>query len=365
MSKNAFIAREDKYYEKLGIKKETAIWEDGIRTSGDKGTYEWWYFDSEYEDGTKVVVIFFTKNKFDVKGPANPTVVIDITLPNGKTISKSFSEGEGKKIRASKDKCDVKIGQSSIMYSNGNYEIHFAHDDIEYTCTMKSMIPMWRPGTGHMYFGKKQEDFFAWFVAQPSAKIDATLKISGKTFQLKGTGYHDHNWGNIEMNKIINHWYWCRVQIGSYTIIASDIVAEKKYGYSRIPVFLLSKNGEILEDNEEKLVLERLNTECHNITKKFMDNKLSFIYKGENEINYKLQFTRERDILAANLVDGIGLSKIKKIIAKAIGINPTYVRCIGKARLIVEENGLEQVLEGEALWEQMFFGNNKDAIIGE
>jgi predicted secreted hydrolase len=26
-------------------------WEDGIRTSGEKGTYEWWYFDAHLDDG--------------------------------------------------------------------------------------------------------------------------------------------------------------------------------------------------------------------------------------------------------------------------------------------------------------------------
>jgi hypothetical protein len=47
---------------------------------------------------------------------------------------------------------------------------------------------MWRPGTGHTYFGEKQEHFFAWFVPQPSADLIATLKVEGETFQLKGNG---------------------------------------------------------------------------------------------------------------------------------------------------------------------------------
>ncbi|MBQ8425407.1 MAG: hypothetical protein IJX17_05245, partial [Clostridia bacterium] len=45
---------------KMGLNKnEVEIWEDGMRTDGSKGTYEWWYFDSHYPDGTILVIFFF------------------------------------------------------------------------------------------------------------------------------------------------------------------------------------------------------------------------------------------------------------------------------------------------------------------
>ena len=139
MSKKAILGKSISYYQRLGINKEIAVWEDGMRTTGGRGTYEWWYFDAEYSDGTKVVVIFYTKNGFNVSGLSNPTASIEITYPNGKTISKYISEGRGQKIRASKERCDVKIVQSSIKYSKGNYLIHFIDGDVEYTCTMANL----------------------------------------------------------------------------------------------------------------------------------------------------------------------------------------------------------------------------------
>ena len=49
-------------YERIGISPDqVASWEDGARTDGSAGTFEWWYFDTHLDDGAKLVVVFFTK----------------------------------------------------------------------------------------------------------------------------------------------------------------------------------------------------------------------------------------------------------------------------------------------------------------
>jgi hypothetical protein len=61
--------REDDYV-RLGLPRGcVAPWEDGMRTSGEAGSYEWWYFDSHLEDGTSLVVTFYTKWILQPKGP--------------------------------------------------------------------------------------------------------------------------------------------------------------------------------------------------------------------------------------------------------------------------------------------------------
>jgi hypothetical protein len=40
----------DKYNNESNIPEK---WEDGIRTSGEKRTYEWWYFDAHLDDGAR------------------------------------------------------------------------------------------------------------------------------------------------------------------------------------------------------------------------------------------------------------------------------------------------------------------------
>ena len=68
-AKPARLACDDGDYRRFGIEKgNPQPYEDGIRTSGGRGTFEWWYTDATFDDGTTVVLIFFTKNYFDVHG---------------------------------------------------------------------------------------------------------------------------------------------------------------------------------------------------------------------------------------------------------------------------------------------------------
>jgi hypothetical protein len=360
----AFLARDQKFYDSLGITSNPSPREDGMRSSGREKTYEWWYFDSEYADGTKIVTVFFTKNTFDVQGPAQPTLTIDISLPDGRKIFKILSEAKGTLIRASREKCDVNVKDSYLRRNDaGDYEMHVAVDDIKFDCLMKPKVPMWRPGTGHWYFGDKADAYFAWFVAVPSADLTAKLIIGNQVKDLKGLGYHDHNWGNVEMHKLLNHWYWSRVAFDDYCIIACDLVSEKKYGYARLPVFMIAKDGKILDDDERTVKIVRSDTIQHPISKKFMDNTLSFTQTTAAGTTYKVDLKRKKDMSCVNLLEAGGLSKFKIKLARLIGENPTYIRLTGDATLTVSNNGKDKAMTTSAIWEQMFFGSNKDAII--
>jgi hypothetical protein len=359
----AFLAKEQTHYDDLGISRKPLPSEDGLRSTGREGTYEWWYIDAEFSDHTKIVVVFYTKYLFDIKGPAHPTVTINIDLPNGETITRVESDPEGNLINASKDLCDIKVQDSFIRYKNGNYEVRFKSGDITYDLLMKPKLPMWRPGTGHWYFGEKAEDYFAWFVAVPTADTIATLTIGSDVRKLSGTGYHDHNWGNEEMNKVFNHWYWSRAAFGDYTIIACDLVSEKKFGYTRLPVFMAARNGKILDDNNDTVVITRTDTIRHPVTKKFIDNTMTFVQNSADGTIYRIDLKRKKDIAVINLLDVSNRSAFVIRILKLIGVNPTYIRTTGDAILAVTEKGKAKVLKTNAIWEQMFFGSNKDAVI--
>ncbi|MBP7736278.1 MAG: hypothetical protein KA369_09935 [Spirochaetes bacterium] len=359
----AFLASDQKHYDSIGITRQPAPREDGIRTSGKEGTYEWWYTDSEFTDGTKVVVVFYTKYKFDVKGPAHPTVTININRPDGSKIEKEYSDKEGTVINASREKGDVRVGDNYLRYNGKTYELFVRIDDVMFKSTMTPRLPMWRPKTGHWYFGDKQEYFFAWFVAVPAADLASTLRTGKEVREMKGAGYHDHNWGNTGMQEIFNHWYWSRAVFGEYTVIACDLVSVKKFGYTRLPVFMIARNGAIIDDDESSVKIERKDTVRHPTTKKFVDNRLIFTQKTPRGAEYRIELIRKRDIEVVDLIATQKFSWIVETLAKLSGANPTYARIIGEAVLTMTENGAKREIKTEALWEHMFFGNNKDAII--
>lgn len=351
------ISRRKEDFDRLGLKEEIALWEDGLRTTGDQGFYEWWYNDFSLNDGITVVVIFFAKNGFDVKGEAAPNATISITYPDGKKIGTEVYGEKGVPIDAKKDVCDVKVNGTRLWYENGLFYLNYVSDTIQFNVTITPTLPMWRPGTGHFYFDEKRNDYFAWLVPVPSGDAKGQIVVHGEALDVKGTAYHDHNWGNRPMHQLMNHWYWGRGYVGPYRIIACDIVASKKYGYKRMPVIMIAKNGEILESDESKVRIKRNDTFQHPMTKKFMDNLIEFDYDGR----YLIKYQRKEDILTYDLLDMV--SKPKKFIAKTLGMNPTFVRVIGDISIEVKMKETKEYYENHGLWEQMFFGNNKELII--
>lgn len=358
----AVLESSSEAYQALGISEnEIHIREDGMRTDGKEGSYEWWYTDAEFHDGTTAVVVFYTKNIFDVPGPARPTATIDIQRPDGTRIKRTIFEQEGTVINSSKEFADVRILDSYLKYVDGHYELYFNDEDIEFDIKMESILPMWRPDTAHWYFGDDKEHFFAWFVAQPSSKISGTLKTSNEEVHLEGTGYHDHNWGNIPMNEVINHWYWGRAKVGEYDVIAVDIISDEKTGFTRLPVFMIAKNGVILDDDQSRTDVIREDTIMHPVTGKFYDNRLKYIQNSEDGTTYTLEMVRQKDIETHSFLDELPF--MKKTIAKILGKNPTYIRSLGDVVLTIEKEGVKEIYHQEGLWEQMFFGSNKDAYI--
>ena len=68
---------------------------------------------------------------------------------------------------------------------------------------LSSTIPPYRPQDGIINAGN---EYFAWLAAVPNGKVEGTLTFSGNEFNIKGDGYHDHNWGNIPLQKLFDDW---------------------------------------------------------------------------------------------------------------------------------------------------------------
>src|SRR3981081_2364904 len=101
-------------YARIGIEPhEIKPWEDAMRTDGNVGTYEWWYFDAHLDDGAKLVVVFYTKNFTEIAKPLGPMIRIDLDLPDGTSYNK-IGEFKPEEFTAARERCDVHIGANSF-----------------------------------------------------------------------------------------------------------------------------------------------------------------------------------------------------------------------------------------------------------
>src|SRR5690242_10125684 len=175
----AHLGTSPQDYARLGIQRgRIAPWEDGMRTDGSKGTYEWWYFDTHLDDGSKLVIEFRAKAIIDVDKPLAPNVAFVFDRPDGAHIEKlvylpvsAFS--------ASKESCDVRMGANTFQGDLHTYRIHVEIEDVQADVTLTGTVPAWRPEAGCLFFGAQAEHYFAWLPSVPQGAVSAVITSGG------------------------------------------------------------------------------------------------------------------------------------------------------------------------------------------
>jgi hypothetical protein len=330
-------------------------WEDGMRTDGSAGTFEWWYFDAHMDDGSKLVVIFFTKPFSEIGKPLRPYVEVTIDRPDGTSIDRQVALGADA-FSAATDHCEVAIGPNRFTGDLHTYRIHVEIEDVVVDVTLTGEVPSWRPHTGHWFYGDEEEHFFAWLPSVPQGAVDAVITVGGDRQELTGTGYHDHNWGNVSMLKLMNHWYWARGKVGDYTVIACHITAEKAYGHNEFPVFMLARGGEIIADDAERVTFSIGDVQDDAETGKPVADVVAYDYAEDDERHFVITFRREKTILRHAFSDE--LHGVKALVARVVGFDGCYLRFTGDLGLERSVNGeVVESLHDEAIWELMYFGH--------
>jgi hypothetical protein len=234
------LAAAPEDFTALGIGKEIEVREDGRRTPKSSDYFEWWYFDGLLDDGT-VVVVWFGDNW--LYGSHKRAVNIELTPPGKPTrrILRTFDDPGA----FSRDHADVEIGPHSFKGDLKTYAIHVDAAEtggVGCDLALRRRVASYRPATGYIKAGEK---FFAWFVAVPEGAVSGTLTADGVTRRVTGSGYHDHNWGNVSPADLFDNWWWGRGTSGGYTIIASDIQGKAAVGGTRIPLFFVGDDHRV------------------------------------------------------------------------------------------------------------------------
>ncbi len=349
------IAGSEDDYERLGLSpSKVSAWEDGQRIGTDDG-YEWWYFDAHLENGAAVVVTFNTKSAQITDAPFDPSITINLTMPDGRKIDKTL-HFEAEAFSASKDGCDVRIGDNHFVGDLNRYDIKAAIEDVSVEIELIGEVPSWRPRTGHTYFGQAGEKhLFAWFIAVPQGRVRMTAKVGDESFESVGVGYHDHNWGDVPSATFIHDWYWARGKIGPFTIVVTSITTVEAYDYRPLIVFLLAKDGKVVADDETKVRFETDKVFTDEVTGKPTADLLRYTYQ-DGETRYVITFERERTILRYKFADELPL--LKRVVAKMVGVDGAYARFTGTVRIEAFEGDrlVEQYVD-PALWELAYFGH--------
>ena len=220
--------------------------------------------------------------------------------------------------------------------------------------TLTRQVPSWRPGTGHVWFGADKAYTFAWMPAVPQGTAEVRYRVGDEVHETAGIGYHDHNWGNAALQKLIHDWYWARGQAGPYSVITSYVTAHEKYGYAAIPNFMLAKDGRILTGDAEKVAFTLEDVHTDEKTGKPVAGVLRYSYQDGDD-RYVLTYAVEDVLTRARLIEGI--RGIKRLAATLAGFDGAYLRFSGECRVQYFRAGtLVEEFADKAIWELMYFG---------
>lgn len=316
------------------------LWEDGARTDDSKNQFEWWYFDAELDDGSLVVAYFykvhFLKDQFFIG--------FNYTSPQKEDFFrlKYFKSNE---VSFQSDSCLVMMNKNLFAGNLNKYSISLDPDDFDgfgFNLNLQSLVGPYRPQDGIIKAG---DDYFAWLAAVPNGDVDGTITINGKEKKIKGSGYHDHNWGNTPLQKLFKSWTWFRGKAGPYTVILAELNAVESRGGFDIPILFVADENQVLVDkfgNKELLTMK--------------NNLIEDYYPSKNEPQFSNFLISSHDnvsvkISGNQIIDNIEIFKRLSLPAplnlfkpavnfafRSSGIDPFYTRFASSFVLKIDEN---------------------------
>jgi hypothetical protein len=177
--------------------------------------YEWWYFDSHFDNGYTCAVGYHFP--LGHARPRVPALYVCIFTPKGEDVS-VLKGIDAARCMASSDKCDVKLGNHFAVQEGDTYRIKAMSGRAGADLVFKRKLPGWKPKASSYFYDNGSEKH-GWLVPMPRAEVEGTIYIQGEPIKVKGLGYHDHNWGNVDMHDSLHSWFWGRLHHPNYTMI--------------------------------------------------------------------------------------------------------------------------------------------------
>lgn len=188
--------------------------DDGLHHYDSPGYYEWWYFDAQFNNGYICTIRLSWRHA----GSGGPSFEIEIYAPDGggAHAKESFEAGSG---RASAEWCDVALGSSYARQEGPDlYRVVVRGGKAGADLTFRRRVPGWKfSPSGLVMNGASGRH--GWVNAIPRADVEGRLFFGRRQVPVRGTGYHDHNWGDAEIGKSFGRWVRGRLFDSKYTMV--------------------------------------------------------------------------------------------------------------------------------------------------
>lgn len=323
--------------------------DDGLHMDK-RGMYEWWYFDAHLDNGYTLVVFFHASNPNPgLEGKTGMEIVL--LRPDGVRVQK-FIPYPRSKFAAARDKAKVTIGQNTLRVQPRDsglpiYKIDVEEDGLGCHLTYRAEVNGWKPGTGLSQFGDL--GFFGWVIPFARASVEGTITDGDKTFQVKGIGYHDHNWLNFRFATIIEYWMWGRIYSENFTVSYAFIQCNEKVNRYTVKVLMLAEGKDVILSSGEFDFL-KADFEFNPKAKYEFPKQVTLHAPNEMKATLKMKRILEAQDMLENF------SPVLRFLAKNLmHIQPGYFRLESDFELEVTRDGKSVKETGATLHEIVLF----------
>ncbi len=198
---------------------------------------EWWYFDAMFDNGYSIQlnirVLSIIKNRFALIYKRT-----DI-YKEGRLLKHHRKRYGLKDYNASKENPYVTLDGKEVIKGfidkkTGNliYDLSFEIENTSANLQFKSCTKGWK---GNNPGGD------GWAVVLPRAEVKGKLKVNNEEIDVRGIGYHDHNWDvRYSVTKNNHGWFWGKIYSKNFTITWATIYKNKNIGQ---PLLVLNENN--------------------------------------------------------------------------------------------------------------------------
>ncbi len=311
-----------------------------------KQPFEWWYFDGHLDDGRTFVGVFhipsFVSNR--------PAATFTLYSPDWER--QDYVIGlDPYNVYASTRDVHIETSAGFVRRVDENtYHVCWDIDDMRAEFTFAQEAPGWRPYEDDGDVNTDRRDFF-WVVHQGRNRVSGTITQNGKTTEVSGVGYADHNWGSRPLNEITRRWVWGRIVSGEYTIIFADVDHYDTGTVSR-PLYV-ARGGEMLLGTGSPAISQR-DFATHPTIRRFYPREVDIAYSSEDiSVDIRIFTTRmveDVDLLAIAGYKGVSHWLIANLIAR-----PAYFRIMAEYEGTITINGETEAISGSSIYEVMTF----------